>query len=43
MWIQEETENELGVDSKCAPEEESEKLKMEGTSQVVREGLVGLS
>ena len=43
MWIQEETENELGVDSKCAPEEESEKLKVKGISQVVWEGLVGLS
>ena len=43
MWIQEETENELGVDSKCASEEKSEKLKMEGTSQVVKKWLVGLS
>ena len=31
------------MDSKCASEEESKKLKVEGTSQVVREGLVGLS
>ena len=42
MWIQEEVEIELGVDSKCALEEESEKLKVEGTSQVIWEGLVGL-
>ena len=37
MWIQEEVKIELRVDSKCAPEEESEKLKVEVTSQVVRE------
>ena len=43
MWIQEEVEIELGVDSKCAQEEEGEKLKVKGTSQVVREGLVGLN
>ena len=43
MWIQEEVEIELGVDSKCAPEEKGEKLKVEGTSQVVLEGLVDLS
>ena len=43
MWIQEETEIELGVDSKCASKEESEKLKVKGTSQVVREGLVSLN
>ena len=43
MWIQEEAEIEFGVDSKCAPVEEGEKLKVEGTSQVVRENLVGLS
>ncbi|RVW74979.1 hypothetical protein CK203_049943 [Vitis vinifera] len=36
----EEVEIELSVDSKYAPEE-GEKLKVEGTSQVVREGLVG--
>ena len=42
MWIQEEVEIELDVDFKCAPEE-GEKLKVKGTSQVVREGLVGLS
>ena len=43
MWIQEEVEIKISVDSKCAPEEESERLKMEGTSQVVQEGLVGLN
>ena len=43
MLIQEETEIELDVDSKCALEEEGEKLKVEGTSQVVREGLVGFN
>ena len=43
MWIQEETEIELGVDSKCTSEEESEKLKVKGTNQVVQEGLVGLN
>ena len=43
VWIQEETEIELGVDSKCASKEESEKLKVKSTSQVVREGLVSLS
>ena len=42
MWIQEEAEIELNVDFKCAPEE-GEKLRVKGTSQVVREGLVGLS
>ena len=31
------------MDSKYAPKEEGEKLKVKGTSQVVREGLVGLS
>ena len=40
VWIQEEAEIELGVDSKCAPKGEAEN---EGTSQVFREGLVGLS
>ena len=43
MWIQEEVKIELRVDSKCAPEEESEKLKVEVTNQVVREWLVVLS
>ena len=43
VWIQEEVEIELGVDSKCAPKEEDEKLKVKSTSQVVREGLVDLS
>ena len=43
MWIQEEVKIELRVDSKCAPVEEGEKLKVEGTGQVVREELVGLS
>ena len=43
MWIQEEIEIELGVDSKCVLGEEGEKLKVKGTSQVVQEGLVGLS
>ena len=42
VWIQEEAEIELNVDFKCAPEE-GEKLRVKGTSQVVREGLVGLS
>ena len=28
MWIQEEAKIELGADSKCAPEDESEKLKV---------------
>ena len=28
VWIQEEAEIELGVDSKCALKEEGEKLKM---------------
>ena len=28
MWIQEEAESELGADSKCAPEDEGEKLKV---------------
>ena len=37
MWIEEEVKIELRVDSKCAPKEESEKLKVEVTSQVVRE------
>ena len=40
MWIQEEAEIELGADSKCSPKGEAEN---EGTSQVFREGLVGLS
>ena len=40
MWIQEDAEIELGADSKCAPKGEAEN---EGTSQVFREGLVGLS
>ncbi|RVW23084.1 hypothetical protein CK203_099972 [Vitis vinifera] len=40
MWIQEKAEIEVGVDSKCAPEEEGENLKVKVTSQVVREGLV---
>ena len=43
MWIQEEVEIELGVDSKCASEEEGEKLKVKGASQVVWDELVGLS
>ena len=43
VWIQEEAEIKLGVDSKCVSEEEGEKLKVEGTSQVVREWSVGLS
>ena len=43
MLIQKEAKIELGVNSKCAPEEEGEKLKVQSTSQVVREGLVGLS
>ena len=45
MRIQEEAEIEieLGVDSKCASEEEGEKLKVKCTSQVVREGLLSLS
>ena len=30
------------MDFKCAPEE-GEKLKVKGTNQMVREGLVGLS
>ena len=42
VWIQEEVEIELNVDFKCAPEE-GEKLKVKGTSQVVRKGLVRLS
>ena len=28
VWIQKEAEIELGVDSKCAPEDEGEKLKV---------------
>ena len=28
MWIQEEAKIELGADSKCAPEDEGEKLKV---------------
>ena len=28
MWIQEEAVIELGADSKCAPEDEGEKLKV---------------
>ena len=43
MWVQENTKIELGVDSKCASKEEGEKLKVKHTSQVVWEGLVGLS
>ena len=43
MWIQEEVEVKIDVDSKCAPKEEGEKLKVKGTSQVVQEGLVGLN
>ena len=43
MWIQEEAKIEFGVDSKCVSKKEGEKLKVEGTSQVVREGLVGLN
>ena len=42
MWIPKEAEIELGVDSKCALEE-SEKLKVKGINQVVREGLVDLN
>ena len=37
MWIPKEAEIELGVYSKCALEEEGEKLKEKGISQVVRE------
>ena len=33
----------LGVDFKYAPKEEGVKLKLEGASQVVREGLVDLN
>ena len=43
MWIQEEVKIELRVDSKCALKEEGEKLKVKGVSQVVQDGLVGLS
>ena len=43
MWIQEEAEIKLGVDSKCALEEEGEKLKVKSASQVVQERLTGLS
>ena len=43
MWIQEEAEIKLGVDSKCAPEEEGEKLKVKSASQVVQERLTDLS
>lgn len=43
VWIQEKVEIEFGVDSKCAPKDEGEKLKLKGISQVAREGLVGLS
>ena len=43
MWIQEKVEIELGVDSKCAPEEEGKKLNVKCTSQVVQERLVGLN
>ena len=32
MWIQEKVEMKLGVDSKCASEEEGEKPKVKGTS-----------
>ena len=28
MWIQEKAESELGADSKCAPKDEGEKLKV---------------
>ena len=28
MWIQEKAEIEVGVDSKCVPEEEGENLKV---------------
>ena len=37
VWIQEEADIELDVDSKCAPKEEGEKLNVKGTSQVVLE------
>ena len=43
MLIQKEAKIELGVNSKCAPEEEGGKLKVESTSQVVQEWLVSLS
>ena len=43
MWIQEEVEIELGVNSKCASEEKGEKLKVKDTNQMVQEGLVGMS
>ena len=43
MWIQEEAKIKFDVDSKCALEEEGEKMKVKGTSQVVQEGLVGLN
>ena len=33
VWIQEEPEIELDVDSKCALEEEGEKLKVKGISK----------
>ena len=33
MWIQEEVEIKLGVDSKCAPKEQGEKVKGKCTSQ----------
>ncbi|RVX19242.1 ABC transporter C family member 5 [Vitis vinifera] len=36
-------EIKLGVDSKCASEEEGEKLKVKSASQVVQERLTGLS
>ena len=34
VWIQEEIEIKLGVDSKCAPKEECGKLKVKGTSEL---------
>ena len=41
--IQEEDEIEFGVDSKSALKEEGVQPKVKGASQVVQEGLVGLS
>ena len=35
MWIQEEVEIKLGVNSKCALKEKGQKLKVKGTNQVV--------
>ena len=43
MWIQGKAKIELGIDSKYASEDEGDKLKVEGTSQVVQEGLVVFS